>query len=599
MQTEQENPNVWVVENSKPHYLHDGFWYGPNVVQSDDGPTPSFYQTTNGKIIETENGQYLYEYNSVWYGQDKIFKLNKGEWEQKKRGDDYYTISYEDGGTISTLIDIQLMYILAKYNDTIKKLSKSYRTFISDIWIFQSAYGDISMLELRIRNLNIYNYVYNTLLPLARIDNKNKLSEIIAIVFEKLKQDPVIRDFKIDYKSREQPILQNMLYYRIIYFYLRYNTQEDIDEQIEQYIEIFDRYESRDLIREEYEKIKPYLENAVSNSNPLNVLQIDESELLGKGQEFRTGSDTFISFKDDFIVSCLYNAKCYIYISSNTEKFSEKLTNENSTAMLYTEDILIKALLSFRTWLFKCTGERLKNESGTYDLSILDYDGNKMIDPIAYALLPFMGDSSCLVSLSNILSILRGKNRIFYIVMKKPIDYSVSWDVLYNYNVESTMFSGKHCQAGSNQQVCELYLSSGQVTKDAFTIRKQYDDAAEPIKNRILSRQDDYLNHMRRFYLADRAYREKRKEEKREEKNKEENEHIELLKTKEQDRIKRERREERKLQKILQEAQEIYRTEQLNRADAVQIQPYNSIELISTGPTRNSGRRIPRGKPYM
>ena len=84
MQTEQENPNLRVDENSKPHYLHDGFWYGPNVVQSNDGLIPSFYETTNGKIIETENGQYLYEYNSVWYGQDKIFKLIKANGNKKK-----------------------------------------------------------------------------------------------------------------------------------------------------------------------------------------------------------------------------------------------------------------------------------------------------------------------------------------------------------------------------------------------------------------------------------------------------------------------------------------------------------------------------------
>ena len=50
----------------------------------------------------------------------------------------------------------------------------------------------------------------------------------------------------------------------------------------------------------------------------------------------------------------------------------------------------------------------------------------------------------------------------------------------------------------------------------------------------------------------------------------------------------------------MQEAQEIYRAEQLDRANAVQIQPYNSIELIShTVPIRQSRRRIPRGNPYM
>lgn len=620
MQTQQVNPNVWIDENGFPHYLHGDYWYGPNSVQSavnDVNGYPVYFEKTNGEIIDTENGQYLYcpyvYVDNIWYGQDKIFQLNDdgSEWEQKQRGENFFTVSHEDESTISKLTDIQIVSILSNYFDAIEELSKYYNDFIKFIQFTQKVYGNVTLSELKARSRIQYNFIFKTYLKfLGKVPNiwltkkysQIKLTQIRGIVSKKLREDEDIAYLKSHYRQGFEEILQNMLYHRIIFFYLRYHTQNQIDEEVKQYIESFEKSKYREVIIEEYEKIEQYLKNAleVSNSTPLNVLEIDESELLGTETEMRRGSDNFSVFEDDFVVSCLTNSKCYIFMSSN-HNFSVKLTNENSKAMLYTGDILIKAMLSFRTWLFKCTGEPGRDPDGNtstdgvlHDLILEDSNGNKLIGPITYAPLPIMGDSTCLVSLSNIFSILHGKNRVVYVVMKEPLLRSVSWNLLYNYNPAARV-SGKHCQEGSNQQVCELHLSNGQVSEQARSIRKHYDDAAEQVKNRILASRDVYLNRHRQFDIANRAYYELEERTRIEEESGNDQFLIELLKQKERERLKRLDVRKRRDQRIMREIRKGYREKQsIPDPNLISIQP-NGIELISYTSPIPSGSPIRRG----
>lgn len=522
MQTQPENPNVWIDENRKPHYLHDGFWYGPNVVQSDDGPEPSFYETTDGKIIKTENSQYLYEYNHVWYGQDKIFRFDNGFWEEKKRGDDYYTVSYKDIGTISTLIDTHLIDILTKYDTEIKELSKDYNKVISSLKRMIIIYTDIKFGSLFRKNKEVLSEVvefllnYTNLRTIQQVQQKYRntlLSNLIKIITNKNYHDPNINEYKIFFKSRVEPKLQDMLYTRIIFFYFQNDNQHDINQQINRYIEIFDRQESRDLIRKQCQKIIPYLEYALSHATELNEIQINESELP------ETGSDILAHFTEegDFPLSeCLQKADCYIYISSNTGKFFEGITADQITAMIYPEDLLIKAMLSFRTWLFRCTGPPQKNpprydsdglpldptitDGVPNELKLSDDDGNLLIDPVAYAILTINANSQCLVTLSNILSVLYYRNHIMYVVMKPDIDMerSVSWNVLYNYNYENTTVSGKHCQYGSNQKICELQISQDKIMREAEDIGE------DRRQTRLFRHLESYLEDNRKRYILER-----------------------------------------------------------------------------------------------
>lgn len=632
MQTQQVNPNVWIDENGFPHYLHDGIWIGPSAVNGDTvyfsvqsaandaNGDPVYFEITDGKMINTENGQYLYcPYldDNIWYGQDKIFKLNndRSNWEQKKRGENYpESISREDESTVIRLTDIKIVSILSKYYDTIEELSKYYKDCIKFIELIVKIHGNINLSLLKVRSRPDYNYIFNNYMYiLGKVPNislakkyKNlKLNHIKLTIFRTLMEDENIAIFKTDFRHNGEVILQDMLYYRIILFYLRYHTQEQIDEQVTEYIRNFKKSEYRELITEEYEKIEDYLKDALeaSISTPLNVLEIDESGLLGTVPEMRRGSDTVSAFEDDFVVSCLTNAKCYIYISSNNNNFSVKLTNENSTAMLYKEDILINGILSFRKWLFKCIGDPMKNPDGSTstdgvmnELIYADRDGNKLIEPITYAPLPIKGGSVSLVSLSNIFSILHSKNRVVYVVMKEPIIRSVSWNVLYNYNPTARV-SAKHCQDGSNQQVYELHLSNGEVSKKAQSIRKQYDEAAEPVNKRILSSQDVYLDNYRQLAIADRAYHTLEERERIQEELENDQIMIELLKQTEKERQKRERerlekrerrerREQLRLQNAMEEIRKIYRPEQLN----FHPDP-DGIELVSL-PMRNRQRTI-------
>ena len=180
--------------------------------------------------------------------------------------------------------------------------------------------------------------------------------------------------------------------------------------------------------------------------------------------------------------------------------------------------------------------------------------------------------------------------------MKEPIIRSVSWNVLYNYNPTARV-SAKHCQDGSNQQVYELHLSNGEVSKKAQSIRKQYDEAAEPVNKRILSSQDVYLDHYRQLAIAERAYHTLEERERIQEELENDQIMIELLKQTEKERQKRERerlekrerrerREQLRLQNAMEEIRKIYRPEQLN----FHPDP-DGIELVSL-PMRNRQRTI-------
>jgi len=598
MQTDQTNLNVWIDENSKPHYLHDGYWYGPNVVESYDG---SFYETTDGKIIKTENGQYLYEYNRLWYGQDKIFQFDNGFWEEKKRDDDYYTISYKDVGTVSTLIDIHLIDMLAKHHKVIEEISEVYNELISSLKRMIIIYTDIKLGYLRKHNSEVFIKVVNFLRTYNRNLSRNefqekyrgnRLSRLIEIITRKKNENPYIIENKIYFKSVVEPKLQDMLYTRIIFFYFQYDNQDDINEQIDRYIEIFDRQESRDLVREQCGKIIPYLEYALSHATELNQIQMNESELP------ETGSDILAHFteENDFPLSeCLQKADCYIYIG---------ITDDKLTAMVYPEDILIKALLSFRTWLFQCTGPPQTNPP-SYDsdgvlldptftdgvpneLKFADDDGNLLIDPVAYANLTINANSQCLVSLSNILSVLYYRNHIMYVVTKGEIKRSVSWDMLYNYNIENTRISGKHCQDGSNQTVCELKISPNKIMREAEDIGEQMEDERQ---TQLFRHLESYLEDNRKHYELQRLkYELKVLEEER----------IELQK------IQHEITENEKkdiasiMQDIKEESSRKERELQLVREDNERAINREIIqEVVPNGPTRRHRtiREVPR-RPY-
>ena len=521
MQTQQENPNVWIDENLDPHYLHDGWWYGPNVVESLDGTQ----YKTNGRVIKTENGQNLYEYDGIWYGQEKTFKFNNGNWEEKTRdpANPYYTVSYNDIGTINTLIDIHLIDILVEYHNRIKELSEKYNQLILSVKLMIRVYDDITLEELRKHNqpefikviafLKYYSgYSGNELRKRYR---NTLLSSLIKIITDAIDSDPEIIEYKIHFKSVVEPKLQDMLYTRIIWFFFRYDNQDDINVEIEKYIEIFDRQASRDLIGSEYEKIRPYLEYALLHANELNDdIQINESELP------KTGSDTFLFFDEEGelnLKTCLDTIGCYIYIISNTGIFSKDLIAKNLTAMVHSEDILIKGLLSFRSWLFRCTGPPQQNPDGTTvtdgvvnDFRLSDNQGNKLIDPVAYVSLPVFANSNCLISLSNILSVLYYRNRIMYVIMKDTINRSVSWDILYNYNIGMTMVSAKHCQEGSKQVVYELRISRGEISKEAEDTGKVFAQMEDQTQNQLLTDLEIYQENNRQRYLLARENYEQR-----------------------------------------------------------------------------------------
>lgn len=521
MQTEQRN--IRIDRNGKPSYFHDGFWYGPNIVETKNR---RIRKLRNGKTIKTENGQYLYEYNSRWYGQDKIFQFDNGFWEEKKRDDKYYIISYKDIGTVSTLIDIHLIDILTEYQTKIKELSKDYKNVILSLKRMITIYGDIQLQYLIKYNNEVDSQVFEFLeyydsgsgsgrkLNESQLRKKYRraaLSSLIEIIRNEIDRDPFIIQNKIHFKSVVEPKLQDMLYTRIIFFYFQNDNQHDINQQINEYIEIFDRQESRDLIREQCGKIIPYLEYALSHATELNQIQMNESELP------ETGSDILAYFteENDFPLSkCLKKADCYIYIGSNTGVFFEGITADKLTAMVYPQDILLKALLSFRTWLFKCTGPPQTNlpsydtdgvlldptftDGVPNDLKLADDDGNLLIDPVAYAILTINANSSCLVSLSNILSVLYYGNHIMYVVEKPDeIERSVSWDMLYNYNSEDTRVSAKHCQYGSNQKVCELQISPNKIMREAEDIAEQMEEKRQ---KQLFSHLESYLEDNKKHY---------------------------------------------------------------------------------------------------